>query len=420
VNDMVDSVTIFKFGSCSKCFDETLLLPADAGYTIERVANPAGWNGSRTDVAVITGYLLPEDKDIVEQISANAGHVIAFGTCAVTAGPFGLASARGTKFLASRDVVIDAIELPACLGEWFELHEAIQGNVPQRPYKKLCSACKRRSTCKFLSEVVRQLDPASDEESCFNDRGFACNGYVARQCKEKCIDQFTPCRACKPFVDRPGIRMLSMFGTLLANVEVATEATGGIAGTDKLADEPDDITRGVPDVSGLFFRFSLPQEMPTGKAPTSGIILSDVFTGRTIEELPLIAGMLGGRCAISMQLEIIEAYEQGTSIEVPDVVKTHRARLRELEGQLMAAIENADAIAYGETTEQIRQIAGNMNLSRVYFGGFKTPISGEQASFEDYKAKIIEFKQGTFQAGNVAYMLDAEGKVTQFLWSVKV
>lgn len=419
MSDMVDNVTIFKFGTCSKCFDETLLLPADAGYAIERVADPASWESSKTDVAIITGYLLPDDKEVIERIASNADQVIAFGTCAVTAGPFGLASAKGTKFLATRDVVKDMIEVPACLGEWFELHEAIQGNAPQHPYKKLCAACKRRSTCKFLSEVIRQLDPASDDESCFNDRGFACNGYVARQCKEKCIDQFTPCRACKPFIDRPGIRMLSMFGTLLANVEVATEATGGIAGTDKLADGPDDVTRGVPDVSGGFFRFSLPEEMPLGKVPSSGNILSDVFTGRTIEELPLIAGMLGGQNAIGMQLDIIEAYEQGTGIEVTDVVKTHRNNLRELESQLVTTIENGDAIAYGGTTEQIRQIAGNMNLSRVYFGGFKTPILDEQASFEDYKSKIIEFKQGTYHAGNVAYTLDAEGKVTDFLWSVK-
>jgi len=419
VNAMVESVTIFNFGSCPKCFDETLLLPSEEKYAIERVADPASWDGTRTDVAVITGYLVPGDAAVVEQIAANAGQVIAFGTCAVTAGPFGLASAKGTKFLAAREVAKDAIELPACLGEWFELYEAIQGNAPQRPYKKLCSTCKRRSTCKFLSEVVRQLDPATDEESCFNDRGFACNGYVARQCKEKCIDQFTPCRACKPLIDRPGIRMLSMFGTLVANVEVATEATGGIAGTDKLADGPDDVTRGVPDVSGVFFRFSLPVEMPLGKVLSSGNILSNVFTGRMIEELPLIAGMLGGQNAISMQLDIIEAYEQGTGIEVTDVVKTHRNNLRELESQIMTAIENSDAVAYGGTTEQIRQVAGNMNLSRVYFGGFKTVIPGEQASFEEYKAKIIEFKQGTYQAGNVAYTLDAEGKVTDFTWSVK-
>lgn len=413
---MTTTVSIFRFGSCEKCFDETLLLPTDSSYAVDRVDDPAVWAATDIDVAVVTGYLLPSDKPTIEAIKEHAGQVIAFGTCATSGGIFGLASAKGTEIVPLPEEITGAVEVSGCLGDWFELHEAIQGTVSKG--KKLCEACKRKSTCKFLSEVVRQLEPgAGEDEACFNDRGFACSGYVARQCKEKCIDQFTPCRACRPLVDHPGIHMLSMFGTLMANVEVGTEATGGIAGTDKLADGPDDVTRSVPDVSGLFFRFSLPVEMPVGKVPSSGNILSDVFAGRPIEELPLIAGMLGGRSAVSMQLDIIEAYEQDMGIEVPGAVKDYRASLREAEGQLRAAVESADAAAYGAATELIRKIAGNMNLSRVFFGGFKAEIP-DAGSFDEYKAKIIEIKAGTYQAGGVAYTLDGEGKVTEFTWSV--
>jgi coenzyme F420-reducing hydrogenase gamma subunit len=412
---MKKKITIFNFGSCSKCFDEALLLPKDAAYEVERIANPAAWKPVSTDVAVIAGYLLPKDKQIIGPIVKNAKKVVAFGTCAVTGGPFGLASAKGTRFLSIAEAAPGAAEVHGCLGEWFELDQAIKGVQPDKA--KLCDACKRRSTCKFLSEVVRQLEPpAEDEESCFNDRGFACNGYVARQCKEKCIDHFTPCRACKPFVDRPGIRMLSMFGTLMANVEVATEATGGIAGTDKLADVADDVTRGVPDVSGLFFRFSLPLEAPLGKAKSAGDVLADVFVGRPVEEMPLIAGMLGGKSAISITLDIFEAYEQGTGIEVSELVKTYRKQLRDLEAQLQAATKASDVARYGSTTDQIRKIAGNMNLSRLFFGGFKAVIPGEQAAFDEYKAKTIEFKDDTYQAGGVTYSLDAAGLVTAFTW----
>jgi coenzyme F420-reducing hydrogenase gamma subunit len=412
---MAKKVIIFNFGSCTKCFDESLLLPKDAAYVVDRVANPAAWKPALVDVAVLAGYLLPKDKAIIGSIAKNAKKVIAFGTCAVTGGPFGLASAKGTKLLPIAEAAPGAAEVHGCLGEWFELDQAIKGVQPEKI--KLCDACKRRSTCKFLSEVVRQLEPpAEDEESCFNDRGFACNGYVARQCKEKCIDQFTPCRACKPFVNRPGIRMLSMFGTLMANVEVATEATGGIAGTDKLADVADDVTRGVPDVSGLFFRFSLPLEAPLGKTKSAGNILADVFVGRPVEEMPLIAGMLGGRNAIGMTLDIIEAYEQGTSIEVSELVKTYRKQLRDLETQLQAAIKTSDCAKYGRITDQVRKLAGNMNLSRLFFGGFKAVIPGEQAAFDEYKAKIIEFKDGTYQAGGVTYSLDTAGLVTAFTW----
>jgi coenzyme F420-reducing hydrogenase gamma subunit len=412
---MAKKITIFNFGSCSKCFDETLLLPKDTSFLVERINSPASWKATGIDVAIIAGYLLPKDKVLVDGIAKNAKKVIAFGTCAASGGPFGLASAKGTVFLPASEAVPGVVDVHGCLGEWFELAQAIKGVQPDRA--KLCESCKRRSTCKFLSEVVRQLEPvAEEEESCFNDRGFACNGYVARQCKEKCIDNFTPCRACKPFIDRPGIRMLSMFGTLIANVEVATEATGGLAGTDKLADVADDVTRGVPDVSGLFFRFSLPIEMPPGKAKSSGNLLSDVFIGRPIEELPLIAGMLGGKNAISMVLDIIEAYEQGTAIETSGVAKSYRKQLRVLENELQLAIKSSDATKYGSTTEPIRRIAGNMNLSRVFFGGFKTAIPGEQASFDEYKAKIIEFKGGNYQAGGVSYNLDAAGVVTAFTW----
>nr|MDO8111903.1 hypothetical protein [Candidatus Sigynarchaeota archaeon] len=410
---MAQKVTVFNFGTCAKCFDATLLLPADNGYELKRALEPSKWVPSPIDVAVITGYLLPKDKVLVEKIAKNAKLVIAFGSCAATGGPFGLACARGTKVTPARDMV-EAIDVHGCVGEWFELHQVIKGNQPDRA--KLCDACKRRSTCKFLSEVVRQIDPSQDDESCFNDRGFMCNGYVARQCKEKCIDVATPCRACKPLVDHPGIRMLSMFGTLMANVEVGTEATGGIAGTDKLADAPDDVTRSVPDVSGAFFRFSLPVEMPIGKLPSTGSILSDVFTGRPLEELPLLAGMLGGRRAISMVLDIIEAYENGTGIEINDIVKGYRNKLREIEAQMQSVTKAGDAAWYGSAADAIRKIAGNMNLSNIFFGGFKTPIKDEQAPFDEYKSKIIEFKKGTYQAGRVKYAIDAEGKVNEFSW----
>jgi hypothetical protein len=32
--------------------------------------------------------------------------------------------------------------------------------------------CKRKSTCKYLSDVVREIDLEADTESCFNDLVF--------------------------------------------------------------------------------------------------------------------------------------------------------------------------------------------------------------------------------------------------------
>ena len=142
-----------------------------------------------------------------------------------------------------------------CLGEIAELKASLDAQDLAKTLA-LCKKCSRKSTCSYLDEVERQLDPSEDTESCFNDLGFMCTGYIARECTEMCVDFGAPCRGCKPIIDRPGFRMLGMFGTLMANVEVATEQNK-YGATDKLADEDDDVTESVLDVAGKFFRFNL-------------------------------------------------------------------------------------------------------------------------------------------------------------------
>ncbi len=403
-------VKVFQFNGCNKCFNESLLLKLDSDVKIEYIKDPKTWKEEKVENAVITGYLLPTDREVLNKIRSNADKVIAYGSCTVSGGVFALANQHGYDITPLKSLVEDVIEIEGCLGEVDELKTVISGEELAKP-KSLCELCKRKATCDYLDNVNRQIE-FEDDKTCFNDLGYLCNGFVARECKERCIDYNTPCRGCKQLVERPGIRMLGMFGTLMGNIEVATEHSVKGA-TDKLADEDDDVTASLPDILGNFFRFTLTTSgLPKGRIPSTGTLLEDLFTGRLIEELPLITGLLGGDKSISLTLKIIESYEQANEIEVSEQTKKYRKELLDLEEKLHEAIQNENAKRYKETTEEIRQIAGNMNLSNVFFGGFKSQIK-EDDNFEDYKTHVFEVVEGPYKNGSVEYSIDSEGIVKE-------
>jgi len=403
-------VKVFQFNGCNKCFNESLLLKLDSEYNVEYIKDPKKWKEEKIEAAVITGYVLPTDKEILSKIRSNANKVIAYGSCSVSGGIFALANQHGHEVNPLNGLIDDIIEIEGCLGEFDELKSVINGEELMKP-KKLCDVCTRRATCDYLDNVNRQIE-IDDEETCFNDLGFLCNGFVSRECKERCIDYNTPCRGCKQLVERSGIRMLGMFGTLMGNIEVATEHSVKGA-TDKLADEDDDVTRSLPDILGNFFRFTLTTSgLPKGRIPSSGTLLEDLFTGRLIEELPLITGLLGGDKSISLTLKIVESYEKANQIEVSEHTKKYREELLKLEEKLHEAIGKEDAKQYKEITEEIRQIAGNMNLSNVFFGGFKSKVN-EEDDFEEYKTHIFEVVEGTYKNSSVEYSIDSEGIIKE-------
>ncbi len=402
-------VRIFQFNGCNKCYNETLLLKEDSEYSIKFVSNPKNWKEEKVDISVIAGYLIPDDLKYLDKIKANSEKVIAYGSCAATGGVFALANQKGHEVTPLQNLIGDSQNIKGCLGEIEELKLAIDGKEVLK-LKNLCEVCSRKATCDYLDEINRQIE-LDDSDTCFNDLGFLCSGFIAKECKEKCIDYNTPCRGCKPSVDRSGIRMLGLFGTLAGNVEIATEHSVKGA-TDKLADEDDDLTDGLPDIVGNFFRFTLPTSgLPKGRITSSGTLLEDVFIGRLIEEIPLISGLLGGSKSISLTLKFIESYEKANEIKVSEQVKKFRSELLSLEDELQSAIEKEDSTKYKEVTEKIRKIAGNMNLSNLYFSGFKTKINGD--NFADYKTHIFEIVEGTYKNGLVEYKIDSDGILTE-------
>jgi len=403
-------VKVFQFNGCKKCFDESLLLKEGSKYKVEYVSDPKNWKGEKVDVSVITGYLLPGDLEHLENIKVNSNKVIAYGDCTTTGGVFALANQKGHNVTPLANLIEFSNCINGCLGEIEELRLAVDGaEVPK--LKNLCQVCSRKATCDYMESINRQIE-LEDSETCFNDLGFLCSGFNSIECKEKCIDYNTPCRGCKPSIDRSGIRMLAMFGTLAGNIEIATEHNVNGA-TDKLADEDDDVTRGLPDVIGNFFRFTLPTSgLPKGRIPSSGTLLEDVFIGRLIEEIPLISGLLGGAKSISLMLKFIEPYEKANQIEVSAQTKKYREELLSLEKDLQNAIDKEDASKYKEITDKIRAIAGNMNFSNVFFGGFKSIIDPND-DFNDYKTHIFEVVEGNYKNGSVEYSIDSEGVINE-------
>ena len=401
-------VKVFQFNGCKKCFNETLLLKEGNKYKVEYISDPKKWKGEKVDVSVIAGYLLPGDLEHLQNIKNNSNKVIAYGDCTTTGGVFALANQKGHDVTPLVNLIEDSKSVNGCLGEIEELELAIEGKeVPK--LKSLCQVCSRKATCDYLESINRQIELEASE-TCFNDLGFLCSGFTSTECKEKCIDYNTPCRGCKPSIDRSGIRMMAMFGTLAGNIEVATEHNENGA-TDKLADEDDDVTRSLPDIVGNFFRFTLPTSgLPKGRISSSGTLLEDVFIGRLIEEVPLIAGLLGGAKSISLTLKFIETYEKANQIEVSAQTKKYREELLSLEKELLTAIDNEDESKYKEITDKIRFIAGNMNLSNVFFGGFKTIIDPND-NFDEYKTHIFDVVEGTYKNGSVEYSIDSEGVI---------
>lgn len=403
-------VKIFQFHGCNKCFNETILLKEDSEFEVEFISNLDEWKESKFDTAVITGYLLPEDKVTLEKIAKNSKEIIAYGNCTVTGGVYALANQRGHQVSPLKKMVLDSKSIYGCLAEIEELKKVISGEELPK-LTALCKVCKRKATCEYLDEVHRQIE-LEDEETCFNDLGFLCNGFIAKECKERCIDYNTPCRGCKFSVDRPGIRMLGMFGTLMGNIEVATEHSVKGA-TDKLADADDDVTASLPDVLGNFFRFTLSTSgLPRGRIESKGSLIEDALTGRLIEELPLIFGLVGGNHSVKLILKVIETYEKANGIEISEQTQSYRKELLELEEKLQEAIKNKDPETYREITTKIRKIAGNMNISNVYFGGFKSKID-DNDNFEDYKTHVFEVVEGTYKNGSVEYSIDSDGIITE-------
>lgn len=408
-------VSIIQLRGCTKCRNECLNLPnLDNSLKLS-------WNEmtdkfqTNLSTVILTGYVLLEDKPILEKIRSNAQKVILFGTCATHGGIFGLQNQKGKNVRPISSLIKVDAEVAGCLGSSAELITKIESS-PEAQKNQLCSTCNRESSCDFLTEVIRQYDPDEfDEEQCMNDKGLLCSGVIAADSCEKCIDFNTPCRGCKPMVSKSGTRMLGMFGTLMGQLDVATEASSRGA-TDKLADAEDEISSAFLDLVGNFFRFTLASSpLPKGKQPSSEDEYQNIFEHRVIEEIPSIMAMMGGNRFISNTLDILEAYETTNQLAIPQDLLAIRQELRQLEKEYQKAIQEQSSTKYKEVSNNIRHLAGNMNLSNLGFGGLKMiPESMKNDHGNLEPSKPISYHAGTYSAGEIEYSLDNQGIVTKW------
>ena len=125
--NLIMNVKIFQFNGCNKCFNESLLLKSDSSLDIELIKNPKEWEAEKVDVAIITGYILPEDREILSTINSNADKIIAYGDCTTTGGIFGLANQKGANIIPITRIIPDCLKVNGCLAEIEELSSLVKG-----------------------------------------------------------------------------------------------------------------------------------------------------------------------------------------------------------------------------------------------------------------------------------------------------
>lgn len=114
--------------------------------------------------------------------------------------------------------------------------------------KSQCDECPRKKTDnKHIKEFKRPFEIEDDEETCFLEQGVICLGPATRGgCGARCIEGNAPCRGCygpPSDVTDPGAKMMSAVATMIDANE---------------PEEIEEITKGIADLAGTFYRFSLP------------------------------------------------------------------------------------------------------------------------------------------------------------------
>ncbi|MFX1600687.1 MAG: hypothetical protein ACFFB6_08835, partial [Promethearchaeota archaeon] len=99
-------------------------------------------------------------------------------------------------------------------------------------------------------------------------------------------------------------------------------------------------------------------------------------------------------------------------IEISEQTQKIRKRLLKLEDDLKNTIKEEDPKKYRQVTEEIRKIGGNMNLSNVFYGGFKSQIEHND-KFEEYKSHVFDVVEGTYKNGSVEFTIDPIGIVKE-------
>ncbi|MGQ4912532.1 MAG: hypothetical protein ACP6KW_10220 [Candidatus Thorarchaeota archaeon] len=382
------TVAVYHLNGCERCAWHTLAIDDwDELELIHHCLRDGRSADIKADIIILTGYATERDIPVLEQLSSRCTRMVGYGTCPYSGGIFGLANQKGADVISACHLAGPGLAVLGCPPDPQELRGALLYEHPEET-KNLCKSCSRKMTDDLFYNIQR-VNAIEDTETCFNHLGQPCSGVVSGSCAQRCIDFNTPCRGCIEIVEDPTSSMISYFGTMARQVEVAT--VGNAWTTDKLSDEPDELTEGLVDVVGTFFRFHLATAFSQpGRIPSTGDIRSDIMVGRPIEEAVQIAATIYGIHGISVALNLIEAYEASVEFKPSEETLQLRARLREAQRQLLEAKQQPKYDIYSATMDRIREVAGNEVLSNLFFFGFKTPVEASKSPFETYKTKTFE------------------------------
>ncbi len=409
-------VAVVQLNGCDRCAWQLISLADNPNIDI--VEHPFLEVSGDADVIVITGHATKSDAERLKKFKGKK--IILYGTCPYSGGIFGLQNQKETGNVTpvSRLVETSGAVL-GCPPDPEELLKVIAGKEIER--KPLCKECSRAISEEVITSLIR-VPNWSETETCYNNQGLPCNGVVSATCAQRCIDFGTPCRGCVDLADNPPARMIGYFGSLAKQIEVDTAATPWT--TDRLGDRPDDLTRGLVDVVGTFFRFHLASHFNySGRNPSSGDPLSDIMIARAIEEAPQISATIFGRHGISVALNLVEAYEAAAGIQVSKETQELRTELRGIQKKLLETLKSPTAEAIKEIIKEIRGIGGNEVLSNVYFGGFKTPAKAAKVGFDTYQVGDLEIKAVKASAedefSKVSFTTDDEGIIREWSYELR-
>ena len=126
-----------------------------------------------------------------------------------------------------------------------------KGSVVGAQIKPLCDECERKKTeNKMVKRFYRPWEIEDDGETCFIEQGLICMGPATRAgCGYRCIKGNAPCRGCygpTPEITDPGAKMMSAIATVIDSND---------------PDEIEKIINDIPDLSGTFYRVSVPAGM---------------------------------------------------------------------------------------------------------------------------------------------------------------
>ncbi len=413
-------VLVRQLNGCNRCAWHLLALESfDSISLIGHSLLGNNDNNERVDAVILTGFATRKDREMLEGFRDRADLIALFGTCPYTGGIFGLANQRGASVLPVEDLIKVDMNIAGCPPGVGTLIETLTKGTSTL-MSPLCSTCNREFQKQYLKEIIH-TPSWDDSTTCFNNQGLPCSGVVSAECAQRCIDFNTPCRGCVPNVNDSGPGALGYFTSLAGQMDVDTKATEWT--TDMLGDKPDEITKGIPDVVGTFFRYTLAHDFKrAGRLPTTGGLCSDIMTGRLIQEAPQIAATIYGSRGISVALTLIEAYENAIGVEPSEKTREIRSELRKIQATWTKLERKPDSKRFAEIVKALKTFAGNEVLSNVYFSGFKVPLKDVEYTFDAYSIREIDWKAASGYAEDenckVSITVDDRGIIRE--WSCEL